>query len=94
MDPNRRSATIEVLDADEHVLGGSRYGSDVAGYRSMLNTTACIWPDRVWVIEATTASATTSRTGHYVVHSTFVSCGQQAPDAAFFQIQGHGPLQL
>ena len=38
MDPHRRSATIEVLDAYEHVLGGSSYGSDVAGYRSMLNT--------------------------------------------------------
>jgi len=42
MDPHRRSATIEVLDAYEHVLGGSSYGSDVAGYRSMLNT-VCVW---------------------------------------------------
>jgi hypothetical protein len=37
-----RSATIEVLDADEHGLGGSSYGSDVAGYRSMRNT-VCVW---------------------------------------------------
>jgi hypothetical protein len=32
--------------------------------------------------------------GHYVVHSKFIGCGQQAPDAAYFQIQAHGPLQL
>jgi hypothetical protein len=32
--------------------------------------------------------------GHYVVHSKFVACGQQPPDAAYIQIQAHGPLQL
>ena len=29
MDPHKRSATIEVMDSDEAVLGGGRYGTDV-----------------------------------------------------------------
>ena len=33
MDPHKRSATIEVMAADEAVLGGGRYGTDAAGYR-------------------------------------------------------------
>ncbi len=50
MDPHKRSVTIEVMDAGEHVLGGGRFGTGVAGYRSMLE---CLrrWPDRVWAIE-------------------------------------------
>jgi transposase len=31
MDPHKRSATIEVMDADETVLGGGRYATDIAG---------------------------------------------------------------
>jgi hypothetical protein len=50
MDPHKRSATIEVMDGDEHVLGGGRFATDVAGYRSMLDSVAP-WPDRVWAIE-------------------------------------------
>jgi hypothetical protein len=36
MDPHKRSATIEVMAGNETVLGGGRFGTDVAGYRSML----------------------------------------------------------
>jgi transposase len=36
MDPYKRSATIEVISSDETVLGGGRYPTDAAGYRSML----------------------------------------------------------
>ena len=36
MDPHKRSVTIEVMTADEEVLGGGRFGTDIAGYRSML----------------------------------------------------------
>jgi hypothetical protein len=36
MDPHKRSATIEVMAADERVLGGGRYGTDAAGYAAML----------------------------------------------------------
>jgi hypothetical protein len=31
MDPHKRSATIEVMTADEAVVGGGRYGTDAAG---------------------------------------------------------------
>jgi transposase len=50
MDPHKRSATIEVMSSDEAVLGGGRYATDAAGYRSML-TYAKQWPDRSWAIE-------------------------------------------
>jgi transposase len=50
MDPHKRSVTIEVMTADELVLGGGRFSTDVAGYRSMLEYLRR-WPDRVWAIE-------------------------------------------
>lgn len=50
MDPHERSATIEVIDNSEVVLGGGRYATDAAGYRSML-AYAKRWPERVWAIE-------------------------------------------
>ncbi len=50
MDPHKRSVTIEVMAADEKVLGGGRFGTDVAGYGSMLEYLKR-WPDRVWAIE-------------------------------------------
>ena len=36
MDPHKRSVTFEVMDADEQVLGGGRFTTDVAGYREIL----------------------------------------------------------
>ena len=50
MDPHKRSATIEVMDADESVLGGGRFHTDAAGYAAM-KSYAERWPDRVWAIE-------------------------------------------
>ncbi len=50
MDPHKRSVTIEVMAADEEVLGGGRFGTDVAGFKSMLEYVTR-WPDRVWAIE-------------------------------------------
>ena len=50
MDPHKRSATIEVMTSDETVVGGGRYGTDVAGYRAML-AEARRWPERTWAIE-------------------------------------------
>jgi transposase len=49
MDPHKRSATIEVMADDETVVGGGRYGTDVAGYRAMLDTVKR-WPQRTWAI--------------------------------------------
>ena len=50
MDPHKRSVTIEVMAADERVLGGGRFGTDLAGYRSMLDYVHR-WQNRVAAIE-------------------------------------------
>jgi transposase len=50
MDPHKRSATIEVMTAEESVVDGGRFGTDTAGYQAMLSY-ARRWPDRVWAIE-------------------------------------------
>ena len=50
MDPHKRSATIEVMGADETVVGGGRFGTDRDGYATMKDY-ARQWPDRVWAIE-------------------------------------------
>jgi transposase len=50
MDPHKRSVTIEVMAADERVLGGGRFGTDLGGFRAMLAYVRR-WPDRVWAIE-------------------------------------------
>ena len=50
MDPHKRSVTIEVMTADEIMVGGGRFATDVAGYRTMLAAVAS-WPQRVWAIE-------------------------------------------
>ena len=50
MDPHKRSVTIEVMRADEHILGSGRYGTDRDGYRDLV-TVARQWPQRVWAIE-------------------------------------------
>ena len=72
MDPHKRSATIEVMAADETVLGGGRYATDAAGYAAML--AACAGgrsgPGRS---RAARASAGTSR-------SRLVADGEQVVD--------------
>ncbi len=50
MDPHKRSVTIEVMTADERVLDGGRFATDVAGFRAMHDFVRR-WPDRVWAIE-------------------------------------------
>jgi transposase len=50
MDPHKRSVTIEVMTANEEVLGGGRFGTDTPGYKSMLEYLRR-WPERVWAIE-------------------------------------------
>jgi hypothetical protein len=50
MDLHKRSATIEVMDPDEVVLGSRRFGTDQAGYNAMLGY-GRQWSDRVWAIE-------------------------------------------
>ncbi len=50
VDPHKLSATIEVVDYREKLLGSGRFTTDRAGYAAM-RTYAKTWPDRVWAIE-------------------------------------------
>jgi hypothetical protein len=50
MDPHKRSATIEVMDEEETILGGGRYTTDAAGYQAML-AFGKQFEQRTWAIE-------------------------------------------
>lgn len=50
MDPHKRSVTIEVMTAEEAIVGGGRFGTDVDGYARLLGY-ARKWPERVWAVE-------------------------------------------
>jgi transposase len=50
VDPHKLSATIEVVDHDEQLLGSGRFSTDKAGYAAMRRY-AKTWPDRVWAVE-------------------------------------------
>ncbi len=50
VDPHKLSATIEVVDDHERMLGQGRFTTDLAGYTAM-RTYAKAWPERVWAVE-------------------------------------------
>jgi transposase len=50
VDPHKLSATIEVVDHQERLLGSGRFDTDRAGYTAM-RTYARAWPARVWAVE-------------------------------------------
>ena len=50
MDPHKRSVTIEVMAADETIVGGGRFSTDPTGFTAMREYVRA-WPDRVWAIE-------------------------------------------
>ncbi|MGH3308875.1 MAG: hypothetical protein ACRDOX_14440 [Nocardioides sp.] len=50
VDPHKMSATIEVVDGREKLLGSGRFTADQAGYTAMRTYTKA-WPDRVWAVE-------------------------------------------
>ena len=50
VDPHKLSATIEVVDHDERLLGSGRFTTDKPGYAAM-RSYAKKWPDRVWAVE-------------------------------------------
>ncbi len=50
VDPHKLSATIEVVDEREQLLGSGRFSTDRAGYTAML-TYAKACPERVWAVE-------------------------------------------
>jgi transposase len=50
VDPHKLSATIEVVDRHEKLLGSGRFRTDQAGYTAM-RTSAKNGPDRLWAVE-------------------------------------------
>ena len=50
VDPHKLSATIEVVDRAERLLGSGRFATDKAGYAAMRSHVKG-WPDRVWAVE-------------------------------------------
>jgi hypothetical protein len=50
VDPHKLSATIEVVDRHEKLLGTGRFRTDQAGYTAM-RSYAKAWPDRLWAVE-------------------------------------------
>lgn len=50
VDPHKLSATIEVVDQHEKVLGSGRFTTDRAGYTAMLNYVAQ-WSNPTWAVE-------------------------------------------
>ena len=50
VDPHKLSATIEVVDQHEQLLGSGRFTTDQAGYAAMRKY-AKSWPNRVWAVE-------------------------------------------
>src|SRR6478735_5530415 len=50
VDPHKLSATIEVVDERERLLGSGRFTTDRAGYAAMRKY-AGAWPKRVWAVE-------------------------------------------
>ena len=57
VDPHKKSVTIEVLDEHGAVLARGRYGTDTAGYRTMLEQVRDQWPQHQWAVEAPKVSA-------------------------------------
>src|SRR5665811_1629781 len=50
VDPHKLSATIEVVDQHEELLGSGRFTTDRAGYAAM-RAYANSWPQRMWAVE-------------------------------------------
>ena len=50
VDPHKLSATIEVVDHREKLLGSGRFSTDRAGYSAMRRYVKA-WPDRIWAVE-------------------------------------------
>ena len=50
VDPHKMSATIEVVDTHEQLLGTGRFDTNKVGYAAMQRYVRQ-WPDRVWAVE-------------------------------------------
>ena len=60
------------MDGDERILGGGRFSTGTAGYRSMLDTVGT-WPNRIWVIEGCNGI------GRHIAHR-LIADGEQVVD--------------
>jgi transposase len=72
MDPHKRSVTIEVMSAEETVVGGGRFDTTVEGYQVMLEYVA-VWSERVWAIEGCEGI------GRHIAHR-LIADGQEVVD--------------
>ncbi len=50
VDPHKLSATIEVVDSHERLLGSGRFSTDRAGFAAMRSYVKA-WSERVWAVE-------------------------------------------
>jgi transposase len=76
MDPHKRSATIEVMTAQETILGGGRYATDEVGFAALTDYVNVIQPDReqrVWAVEGCNGI------GHHIA-VRLVAAGEQVVD--------------
>ena len=76
MDPHKRSATIEVMTADETIVGGDRFGTDEAGFAAMTGYVNRLQPDRdrrVWAVEGCNGI------GHHIA-MRLLAAGEQVVD--------------
>lgn len=68
VDPHKLSATIEVVDQSEQLLGSGRFSTDRAGYAAM-RTYVTAWPHRVWAIEGANGARSLQRQRNRLVGS-------------------------
>jgi transposase len=72
MDPHKRSVTIEVMTAEETVLGVRRYATDEDGFAAMSRYVSR-FPERIWAIEGC------SGIGRHVAHR-LLAVGEEVVD--------------
>jgi transposase len=76
MDPHKRSVTIELMNGDETVVGGGRFGTDEVGFAAMTDYVNRLRPavaDRVWAVEGCNGI------GHHVA-MRLLAAGEQVVD--------------
>lgn len=71
VDPHKLSATIEVVDQHEKVLGSGRFATDKSGYMTMLSYVAQ-WARPIWAVEGSNGAGRSLAQrlvadGHHVV---------------------------
>ena len=76
MDPHKRSATIELMAADETIVGTGRFDTSAAGFAAMIDYVNRLRPrleDRVWAVEGCNGI------GHHIA-MRLLAAGEQVID--------------